>query len=115
MTGQPKRVPCPIAFYTIPTVTEDVARSMVHAVGHHNMVRRAAAGAAVGNWDVFVGLIETLYERPELALGVARACIADLVECALVAAKGEGERAAEYFETLLEAQLEKDDPPGGMV
>jgi len=35
--------------------------------------------------------------------------VTDLIECAMVAARSDGERAADYFETLLAAQQSRED------
>ena len=100
----------PVASYLTPLVPEIVARLLAAngAVDDHSLVRRAAAAACVNNWDVFEDLVRVLHEEPDRALGVARAALADVVECALVASKNDGERAADYFEALLEDQLRRD-------
>ena len=102
--------PNPVATYLTPLVPPIVARLLAAngAVDDHSLVRRAAAAACVNNWDTFEDLVRILHEEPDRALGVARAALADVVECALVASKGDGERAASYFEVLLEDQLRRD-------
>jgi hypothetical protein len=44
---------------------------------------------------------------------VARAALTDVIECAMFAAKDDGERAVDYFETLLEAQQLMDGDTAG--
>jgi hypothetical protein len=100
----------PLASYLSPVVPQRTAEVMTEtgAVDDHTLVRRACAGAAVGQWEIFASLLAALYEHPERALGIARASICDAVECSLVGARGDGERAADFWETLLEYQMQKD-------
>jgi nucleotide-binding universal stress UspA family protein len=103
-------VPNPIATYLTPLVPADVASLLTEngAPADHTTVRRAAAAACVNNWDIFTALLVELHQHPDRALGVARAALADLAEMAIVGARGDGERAADYFETLLADQMRRD-------
>jgi hypothetical protein len=111
MTDVPdvRLVPNPLSTYLSPLVPERTAELMAEtdAISDHQLVRRAAAGAATNQWEVFASLLSALYEYPERAIGVARAAICDLVECALVGARGNGDLASLYFDELLNAQFEK--------